>query len=337
MSNANLIVIAAVAAIGSAGLTLALLPLLRRHALVHPNARSSHRVSTPQGGGIAVIAATIGASTAIIALGLVQTMPNLTHLWIVLSATAFMAVVGMIDDIWTIQVSPRLLLHTLAVGIAIASLPAHVHVLPQLPWWLERTLLLIAGVWFVNLANFMDGIDWMTVAEFVPMTAGLVLLGLFGALPIEGIVVAVALCGALIGFAPFNRPVALVFLGDVGSLPIGLLVGWLLVLLAGDGKLAAALILPLYYLADATLTLIRRIVRGERFWQGHRTHFYQRATDGGYRVSEIVARVFAINIGLVTLAVATAVWPERSVGVAALACAAALVGWLLHCFARGKA
>jgi UDP-N-acetylmuramyl pentapeptide phosphotransferase/UDP-N-acetylglucosamine-1-phosphate transferase len=156
-------------------------------------------------------------------------------------------------------------------------------------------------------------------------------------LPIEGIVVAVALCGALIGFAPFNRPVALVFLGDVGSLPIGLLVGWLLVLLAGDGKLAAALILPLYYLADATLTLIRRIVRGERFWQGHRTHFYQRATDGGYSVPEIVARVFAINIGLVALAVATAVWPERSVGVAALACAAALVGWLLHCFARGKA
>ena len=75
---------------------------------------------------------------------------------------------------------------------------------------------------------------------------------MLGALPAHATVVALALCGALIGFAPFNRPVARIFLGDVGSLPIGLLLGWLLVLLAGSGHLAAAMMLPLYYLADAT-------------------------------------------------------------------------------------
>ena len=156
-------------------------------------------------------------------------------------------------------------------------------------------MLLLACLWFVNLTNFMDGIDWMTVAEFVPITVGIAAaLGSLGALPTHGIVVAVALCGGLLGFAPFNRPVARIFLGDVGSLPIGLLFAWLLVLVAGQGHLAAALLLPLYYLADATLTLLRRMKKREPFWQAHRTHFYQRATDRGFSVSAIVARVFAV-------------------------------------------
>ena len=93
--------------------------------------------------------------------------------------------------------------------------------------------------------------------------------------------VAVALCGAMLGFAPFNKPVAKIFLGDVGSLPIGLLLFWLLLLLAGSGHLAAAMLLPLYYLADTTITLLRRLIAGEPVTQAHRKHFYQRALDGG--------------------------------------------------------
>ncbi len=97
----------------------------------------------------------------------------------------------------------------------------------------------------MNLCNFMDGIDWMMVAEVVPVTGALAVFGLSGALPSEATLAAVALFGAVIGFAPFNRPVARLFLGDVGSLPIGLLLTWLLILLAGRGHLAAALLLPL--------------------------------------------------------------------------------------------
>ena len=147
---------------------------------------------------------------------------------------------------------------------------------------------------------------------------------------------ALALCGGLIGFAPFNRPVAKIFLGDVGSLPIGLLFGWLLVLLAGKGFVAAALLLPLYYLADATLTLFRRIAAREPFWQAHRTHFYQRATDRGFSVPEIVGRVFGTNIVLAALAAATVLWPGPLSVTITLMLGAALVGWLLHSFARGK-
>src|SRR5262249_60591349 len=98
---------------------------------------------------------------------------------------------------------------------------------------------------------------------------------------------AASLFGASLGFGRFNRPVANLFLGDSGSLPIGLLLGWLLMELAFSGHLAAALILPLYYLADATITLGHRVVKGEPFWRAHRTHFYQRATDNNYSVPEI--------------------------------------------------
>src|SRR5207302_10521657 len=127
----------------------------------------------------------------------------------------------------------------------------------------------------------MDGIDWMTLAEVVPITAGVVALGLLGQVPALAILVALALLGATLGFAPFNKPVAKLFLGDVGSLPIGLVLAWLLLQVAAGGHLAAALLLPLYYVADATLTLFRRLKAREPVWQAHRTHFYQRAVDGG--------------------------------------------------------
>lgn len=328
-----LVVIAA--AVASAGLLVPLRPWLQRYALAHLNARSSHRQPTPQGGGIAVIAATIAVAAGAAAAGFLGASGP-TALGLVFAATALIALVGAIDDIRTIEVVPRLLLQALAVALMLASLPAELRIVPALPWWLERALLLFGCLWIVNLTNFMDGIDWMTAAEFIPVTLGIAVIGLLAPLPAEPVIVAMALCGGLLGFAPFNRPVARLFLGDVGSLPLGLLLAWLLVLLAGSSHLAAAIILPLYYLADATLTLLRRIANREPIWQAHRTHFYQCATDRGWSVIEIVQRVFGVNVALAALACASALlsaWPAKA---ASLVAAAALVGWLLWTLARGK-
>ena len=325
--------VAIVAALVCVVLIVVLNPLLHRYALAKPNARSSHRTPTPQGGGIAVLAATIVAT----ALGLFSLAFSLaTPLVAAFAAALVMACVGAADDIRPLGVAPRLVLQTLAVTAVIFALPSDLHVIGFLPVWIERLLLVIGGLWFVNLVNFMDGIDWMTAAEIVPISAALVALGCAGALGRDGIAVALALGGAMIGFAYFNRPAAKLFLGDVGSLPIGLLTGWLLVLLAGGGHLTAALLLPLYYLADATLTLLRRLSNGERVWQAHRTHYYQRATDRGFSVTEIVARVFAVNLALGALAVATAMADSLLADFAALALGAALVGWLLYSFTRKR-
>jgi UDP-N-acetylmuramyl pentapeptide phosphotransferase/UDP-N-acetylglucosamine-1-phosphate transferase len=218
----------------------------------------------------------------------------------------------------------------------IFTLPSEMRLLPILPFPIERIGLVIGGLWFVNLVNFMDGIDWMTVAEVVPVTAALAIIGLFGMLPLPAIPVSLALCGAMIGFAYFNRPVAILFLGDVGSLPIGLILGWLLVLLAANGGRTAAILLPLYYFADSTVTLFRRALNGEKVWQAHRSHFYQRAIDRGFSVIEVVWRVFSVNLVLAILAFLTVLVPTSVVAIAAVISGAALVGWLLATFARGR-
>jgi UDP-N-acetylmuramyl pentapeptide phosphotransferase/UDP-N-acetylglucosamine-1-phosphate transferase len=320
-------------ALASAGLIWLLQPLWRRYALAKPNARSSHKVPTPQSGGIVVIAVTV----AIVALA-TAFMPDMAadtwRLAAVLTGAVALAIVGAVDDLHVLEALPRLLLQTAAVALVIAALPPDMRIIHALPWWVERAIILVGGVWFVNLVNFMDGVDWMTVAEVFPVTAGLALFGLMGALPQDATLVAFVVCGAIIGFAPFNRPVARLFLGDVGSLPLGLLLGWLLTLLAGGGHLAAALLLPLYYLADATITLLRRLATGEPVMLAHRTHFYQRAMDGGFSVYQIVGRVFVVNIIILGLAAATLFVPSFTLHVAALAVGCILVGALLCIFNR---
>jgi UDP-N-acetylmuramyl pentapeptide phosphotransferase/UDP-N-acetylglucosamine-1-phosphate transferase len=320
------------AAIVSAVMILITRPLLLKHALAKPNARSSHRVPTPQGAGIAVTAATLVVAGLALAhfAGAGSNFPVTLF-----GATLLIAALGFADDIRPVPVLPRLLLQAIAVGAVVLAGSCDVRITPFLPVWIERGLLVIAGLWFVNLVNFMDGLDWMTAAEVVPIAAALALLGLAGELTPTTAIVAAALCGAMIGFAPFNRPVASIFLGDVGSLPIGLLLGWCLMQLAGQHP-AAALLLPLYYLADATVTLLRRLMRREPFWIAHRSHFYQRATDNGFTVTQVVSEVFTLNLVLAALAAFSIKSVSPTAGLALVAVGAAAVAATLLRFSRPR-
>src|SRR4051812_35412992 len=315
----------------SALMTRALYPVMVRYALARPNARSSHRVPTPQGAGIAVIAATLIAAVTVIALaGAAEIKIPVA----VFGATLFIAVVGFADDVNSIPVVSRLLLQGLAVAVVILATPENLRIVPACPLWIERGLLFLAGLWFVNLVNFMDGLDLMTVAEIVPLTGALVLLGWLAELPAPATVAAAALFGAMLGFAPFNRPVAKIFLGDVGSLPIGLLAGWCLLQLAWHQQIAAALLLPLYYLADATVTLFRRMARREPFWAAHRSHFYQRATDNGFSVSRVVSEVFALNAVLAALAIGSALTSSTAIAILLFVIGSIATALLMRRFSR---
>lgn len=314
-------------------LLLWLKPLLRRYALARPNARSSHKSPTPQGGGIAVVTAT--AVTFAVGLSICPIeMAGAARLAAMLASVIALAIVGIADDIRPIASMPRLILQALAIALVLVTLPPDLRAAGFLPWWIERAVIFGALLWFVNLVNFMDGIDWMTVAEVVPVTAALALLGLMGALPLHAALLSICLCGATIGFAPFNRPVAQIFLGDVGSLPIGLLLGWALIQLAGSGYLAAAVLLPLYYLADATITLSRRLASGAPVMTAHRSHFYQRALDGGFTVYQIVGWVFGTNIVLAALAIATYSNKSWIFQLTMLVAGCAVVGVSLWTFSR---
>jgi UDP-N-acetylmuramyl pentapeptide phosphotransferase/UDP-N-acetylglucosamine-1-phosphate transferase len=337
---ARRILVLAPAALLSCFLACALILLLRpwllRYAVARPNARSSHHTPVAQGGGIAVVLAALTLTWAFILFWPDFARGQTENFLIVSAAATLLAIVGAIDDMHALPATVRLLAQSIAVAGVVMALPAGLRVLPGLPWWMDRACLLIAGVWFVNLTNFMDGIDWMTVAEAVPVTGAMIVLGVLGTIDFTTALAAATLFGAMLGFAPFNKPVAHLFLGDAGSLPIGLMLGWLLMQLALAGYRAAAIILPLYYLADATVTLLRRLITGEPFWQSHRTHFYQRATDNGFTVPEIVTRVLLTNIALVTLAVLSILAGDALVSSLTLAGAAVLVAALLTSFAHRK-
>jgi UDP-N-acetylmuramyl pentapeptide phosphotransferase/UDP-N-acetylglucosamine-1-phosphate transferase len=319
----------------SAALIVLLLPMFRRYALARPNARSSHKIPTPQGGGVAVVlAVAIALGANALLLGPERTAPG--DLLPLGAAVAVLAVVGAIDDIFPLAPMLRLVIQAAAVTLTVASAPADLRALPVVPLAVERAAEIFAGLWFVNLVNFMDGIDWMTVAETAPATAALFLFALLGAAPPPAGPVALALFGAVLGFAPFNKPVAKLFLGDVGSLPIGLLLFWLLLQLAGSGHLAAAMLLPLYYVADATITLLLRLVRGERITEAHRSHFYQLAVIRGLPVMTVVQWVCAVNVCLAVFA-GMSIWLSSAWSDAvAVAGGAALVAALLVRMGEGK-
>jgi len=320
----------------SAALIVVMLPVFRRYALARPNARSSHRIPTPQGGGLAVILAValvLGVDALVVGPELAVPAGALP----LAAAVVILTAVGGIDDLFPLSARLRLGVQAVAVGLAVLSMPDGLRALPAAPVALERAAEIAAGLWFVNLVNFMDGIDWMTVAETVPSTACLFVFAVFGAAAPAAGPVALVLCGAVLGFAPFNRPArARLFLGDVGSLPIGLLLFWLLLQLAGSGHLAAAVLLPLYYVADATITLARRWARGERLTEAHRSHFYQLAVIRGLPVMTVVQWVFAVNAVLAGLAALSVSVSSPWLNAAVLALGAAVVAALLALMERGR-
>jgi UDP-N-acetylmuramyl pentapeptide phosphotransferase/UDP-N-acetylglucosamine-1-phosphate transferase len=307
---------------------------LRERALAKPNQRSSHSVPTPQGGGIVIVpAALLTAGGALIIAG--SPFPGgVLYLAVVAAAAIVLAVIGFIDDTRGLPIVTRFASQMAAVVLAVLLMPAELRILPSLlPLPLERVALILAALWFVNLTNFMDGIDLISAVETVAITIGIAILAAFGAIAPAYGYVAVALAGAMIGFGPWNAPPARLFLGDAGSIPIGFLLGVLLIHVAAENALAAAIILPLYYLADATITLGLRLLRGERVWEAHRSHFYQQATRNGMSVTETVGRIAVLNAVLVALAVGAALHGPIWAAIAGLLAAIA-VAMTLRRFAR---
>ena len=320
------------AAVLSTALCQLLRPLLLQYALARPNARSSHVVPTPQGGGIAVLLGTFGAVTLVI-FGIYPNEPVIRVFSVVAGACLVLAAVGAWDDIRPLPALLRLAMQIAVVlAVLIWAVPDLRLLSSAVPLAFERLFVVLAAVWFINLTNFMDGLDWITVAATIPAALTLGLLAQLGLLDALTGLLAFALAGGLIGFAPFNRPVARLFLGDVGALPIGLLMAYLLYQLAGTGAFIAAILLPLYSVSDASLTLARRLLNRERIWEAHRSHFYQRATDNGFSALSVSAHVFGLNLVLSGLALLAA-WSSRpELQLAALIAGLVLTALLLRRF-----
>lgn len=240
----------------------------RRGMLDQPGQRRSHRLPTPRGGGIGIVVATlICAPGALWSLPMAWPASVITGLFI---ALFLVALVGWWDDHRSLPVLPRLGVQLLAAGIFSLTLLA-----TGLSWW-WLPLLLAGGVWSINLHNFMDGIDGLLAQQAIFVGGGLALLAYAAAQPALAVATA-ALAMAALGFWWFNRPPARIFMGDVGSGSVGLLIFMFSAMLwrQDHRMLWPALILSSAFVVDATLTLLTRMGRGRRWYTAHREHLYQ--------------------------------------------------------------
>ena len=271
--------------VSSAVISLLLTDLLRRYALARslmdiPNERSSHTVPTPRGGGVAIVLTFL---TALVVLGLLDALPAASFLAMFVSG-AWIAVIGFLDDHGHVPATWRLLAHFSGSVVALAWLGG----LPPLPvfafmldlGWLGHLLAVMYLVWLLNLYNFMDGIDGIAAIEALTVClGGAVLYGLSEAGNFEW-ELPLVLMAAVVGFFFWNFPKARIFMGDAGSGFIGLMFGvfsiqaawiapelfWCWVILLGT------------FVVDATVTLVRRVKRRDKFYEAHRSHAYQYAS-----------------------------------------------------------
>lgn len=276
--------------------------LLRRYALSHnvldiPNQRSSHTLPTPRGGGLAIV---LGVSLALPGLFLWGGLTS-QHLWALWGAGGLVALVGFIDDHAPLAARWRLIAHFAAAiwGVfwlggapALEIFGARVNL-----GWAGSAVAVLYLVWMLNLYNFMDGIDGIAGVEAV--TVGLAGALLYALLENWGAMLLPALLAmASAGFLFWNFPPARIFMGDAGSGYLGLTLGLLSLQAAWvePRLLWAWLILLGVFIVDATLTLGRRLYRGERIYEAHRSHAYQVASRHYGRHLPVTLGVAAINM-----------------------------------------
>jgi Fuc2NAc and GlcNAc transferase len=280
-----------------------------RDLLDHPNERSSHAAPTARGGGLAIVLSFLAGLVALHALGEVNDM----LLWALGGGGLAVALVGFVDDHGHLSPRVRLLVHFAAVAWALywlcgmPPLPVGGGYVIDGPAW--TVLGAVALVWLLNLYNFMDGIDGIAGVEAVCVALGAMLFG--------GSALWLVVAAAAGGFLLVNWPPARIFMGDVGSGFLGFVLGVLAVDAAAweQFPLASSAVLLGVFLVDATVTLFRRWLRGERLSQAHRSHAYQHAARrfGGHR--PVVLGVIAINLfWLLPWAWVAQAWPAWSMG-----------------------
>jgi UDP-N-acetylmuramyl pentapeptide phosphotransferase/UDP-N-acetylglucosamine-1-phosphate transferase len=307
--------------------TRVLIPHLRRAGVAATvNERSLHVAPTPHGGGIAPVGAVVVVWLVMIGGG-ARPVAELA----ILVGAVVLAAVSWLDDRYELSALTRLIPQVLVVIVSLDLTPLGGPVFQSwLPPALDGAASGLVWLWFINLFNFMDGADGLTGSEAAAIGVGVALVAMPYSPPMA--LLGVAIAAAALGFLASNWAPAKVFMGDVGSIPLGYLIGFVLLRLAASGMWKAALILPLYFLADATITLGRRALRGEKVWQAHREHFYQRAVLGGLGHAAMTSRVIAANLALIACAWAA----ENGCGVAALGAACLVVAILLVVLARAR-
>ncbi|MDQ2696313.1 MAG: glycosyltransferase family 4 protein [Pseudomonadota bacterium] len=298
---------------------------LRRYAIHRqlidvPNRRSSHTRPTPRGGGVAIVIAFLAGFSGLYALG---HMPH--EVYLALSGAGLLvAVVGFWDDHSSLPARLRIAVHGAAAVWALyclGGMPVLELGFARWEWgWFGQAVAAVGLVWLLNLFNFMDGIDGIAASEAIFVALAAALLAAPSGLQ-WGLVLLAVSCA---GFLVLNWPPARIFMGDAGSGFLGFMLGGMAIAAAGQkpSLLWVWTILLGVFLVDASVTLIRRISRGVRWYEAHRSHAYQIAARRWASHKKVTLAVMAINIGwLLPLAGYAAIRPQYGPLLTALALA----------------
>lgn len=274
----------------------ALIPVLRRRLLDHPNARSSHAQPTPRGGGLAFVLVALSASL-LSGLGAALGMgsgPGWSALAALPLLCAPLALVGLLDDRLNLPAGLRYGVQLLtAFGLLLLS--------PLVAPWPVAVLLVIAVTAVINFTNFMDGLDGLV--------AGCLAIALAAGALVQGAPWPVwALVGALLGFLAWNWSPAKVFMGDVGSTFLGALFAGVVLQSPGWGQALGLLLVATPLLGDACLCVLRRLLAGQPIFQAHRLHLYQRLHRAGWSHAR-VAGLYLAATALLAAVLLIAGWP----------------------------
>jgi UDP-N-acetylmuramyl pentapeptide phosphotransferase/UDP-N-acetylglucosamine-1-phosphate transferase len=273
--------------------------LVRSNKMDIPNERSNHQTPVPRGGGIAVMLVIL----ATILAAYFQHGEMVGEFKYIFFGAGLLALISWIDDIKGLPVLARLIPQFAIVTFLTFNEFKEIEVFHGLlPVWADQVAVIFIWVWFLNLYNFMDGIDGISAIEAITIFIGIFIATSLFKTPPQIAFFAAVVGGAMLGFLFLNWHPAKLFLGDVGSIPVGFLLGWLLLELSASGYTEYAAIISGYYLADSGITLIRRLLKKKMFWQSHSEHFYQLAVRGGFTHKEVVTRIIITNLILLAIA-----------------------------------
>lgn len=276
---------------------------LSRAMLDVPNARSAHTVPVPRGGGLAIAAVVLVGISVLAVAGVMPSAPAIA----LVGGGSVVAAVGWIDDRQRVAAVHRVAVHIVAAAWAVGwlgGLPAvRIGTATLELGWIGIPAAVLAIVWSTNLYNFMDGIDGLAGGQAV--VAGAAAVAMLQA-PGGGQLASAAaiVAGASAGFLLWNWAPARIFMGDVGSGTLGFVFGALAVASenGGTAPLVAWILLFGVFIFDATATLSRRLFRGERWYEAHRTHAYQRAVQSGWSHARVSGTALVIAAVLSVLA-----------------------------------
>ncbi len=284
-----------------------------------PSNRSNHNEPKPKGAGLILIPLVIFATLLVFFLE-----NTLNNMWfLIFGFTLILTLISLLDDLKNISSKLRLFFQMFCVISSLFLLKDEINLLVENKFFdfipigfsffkpfIISCFLTLAWVWIINLFNFMDGMDGITSIQIISLSIFVNILGIANIIETNFLYFSLVLFAIFMAFLSVNKPPAKIFLGDVGSIPIGFLVGFIIIYnVICTGLVIPFLIIIMYYLLDSSITLLNRLIKKQNIFQAHSSHFYQKILRKGFSHSYVLKKIAILNFLLLLLSITSITFP----------------------------